>query len=143
MTVTPFPSRFEAETLTSEFVQHLESLEHKAYAIAPGLFSRFCEAVYPDPKKRGMSVDISVSTPMARFHVFMAMAIGMKVRIKDTPESTNSLLDTCYELAMQQASSTTFWQENGGIEAAQLLSIFASIRKEPFAPKPLQPSFSW
>jgi hypothetical protein len=74
----------------------------------------------------------------------MAMAIGMKFRIKDAPENTNALLDTCYDLAMQQASSAPFWQENGGIEATQLLTIFASIRKEPsFAPKPLQASFSW
>jgi hypothetical protein len=143
-TTTPFPSRFEAETLTSEFVQHLETFEHKVYAVSPSLFGRFCESVYPDPKNKGATVETSVSTQMARFHVFMAMAIGMKFRIKDAPENTNALLDTCYDLAMQQASSAPFWQENGGIEATQLLTIFASIRKEPsFAPKPLQASFSW
>jgi hypothetical protein len=93
---------------------------------------------------RGTAVDTSVSVAMARFHVFLAMAIGMKVRIKDSTEPTNSLLDRCYELAMQQASSAVFWQEPGGIEAAQLLSVFASIRKEQgFEPKPLQSSFSW
>jgi hypothetical protein len=81
---------------------------------------------------------------MARFHVFLAMAIGMKVRIKDSVEPTNALLDRCYELAMQQASTSVFWQETGGIEASQLLSIFASIRKETVVePKPLQSSFSW
>ncbi|KAK7179844.1 fungal specific transcription factor domain-containing protein [Paraphaeosphaeria sporulosa] len=144
LTTTPFPSRFEAETLTSEFIQHLESAEQRGYSVTPGLFSRFCESVYPDPKKRGIALEIPVSTQMARFHVFMAMAIGMKMRIKDSPENTNSLLDTCYDLAMQQASSPPFWQENGGVEATQLLNIFASIRKEPtFAPKPLQPSMSW
>lgn len=144
LTTTPFPSRFEAETLTSEFVQHLEAAEQKGYSVTPGMFSRFCDSVYPDPKKRGMALDIPVSTQMARFHVFMAMAIGMKMRIKDSPENTNSLLDTCYDLAMQQAASPPFWQENGGVEATQLLNIFASIRKEPtFAPKPLQSSMSW
>lgn len=144
LTTTPFPSRFEAETLTSEFVQYLESADQKLYSITPGLFSRFCETVYPDPKKRGVTLDIPVSTQMARFHVFLAMAIGMKMRIKDSTESTNSLLDTCYDLAMQQASSAPFWQESGGVEATQLMNIFASIRKEPqFAPKPLQPSMSW
>lgn len=149
LTTTPFPSRFEAETLTAEFIAHLErAADHaKLYAVSPGLFSRFCESVYPDPKKRGgnaATVDIPVSTPMARFHVFMAMAIGMKMRIKDSPEQTNSLLDTCYDLAMQQAAAAPFWQESGGVEAAQLLGLFASIRKEPtFAPKPLTPSMSW
>jgi hypothetical protein len=145
MLTTPFPSRFEAETLTAEFVGHLESLGHKVYSVSPTLFSRICESVYPDPKKKGMPIDASVpSQKMARFHVFMAMAIGMKMRIKDTAENTNSLLDTCYDLAMQQAAAPTFWQENGGIEAAQLLSIFASIRREPqFTPRPLQSSFSW
>lgn len=144
LTTTPFPSRFEAETLTSEFVQYLESTEVRMYPISPGLFSRFCESVYPDPKKRGVSVEIPVSTQMARFHVFMAMAIGMKLRIRDSPENTNSLLDTCYDLAMQQVASPPFWQESGGIEATQLLSIFASIRREAhLGVKPLQPSMSW
>jgi hypothetical protein len=81
---------------------------------------------------------------MARFHVFLAMAIGMKVRIKDSPAPTNSLLDRCYELAMQQTSNSVFWQEEGGVGAAQLLSIFAGIRKEGGGePRRLQPSFSW
>jgi hypothetical protein len=82
--------------------------------------------------------------PMARFHVFLAMATGMKLRIKDSPESTNALLDTCYDLAMQQTSASTFWQEEGGAEAAQLLAIFAGIRKTPnLDPTPLQHSFTW
>lgn len=144
LVTTPFPSRFEAETLTAEFVGYVKSLEQKVYSVTPAQFSRMCEFVYPDPKKRSPSVDISVSTQMARFHVFLAMSIGMKMRIKDAAESTNSLLDTCYDLALQQATSPTFWQEQGGLEAAQLLNIFASIRRDvAFEPRPLQPSFSW
>jgi hypothetical protein len=102
--------------------------------------------VYPDPTNRSTPgpTEASTSVQMARFHVFMAMAIGMKVRIKASPEPTNSLLDTCYELAMQQSTSVTFWQEKGGLEAAQLLCIFAAIRKEiAFEPRPLHQSFSW
>ncbi|KAF2866405.1 hypothetical protein BDV95DRAFT_209792 [Massariosphaeria phaeospora] len=143
---TPLPSRFEAETLTAEFVEHLEALAgHKVYAINPALFGQFCEIVYPDPRSQTTSPVASVvSLQMARFHVFLAMAIGMKLRIRDQPENTNALLDTCYGLAMQQAAAVTFWQESGAVEAAQLLSIFASIRKDVgFAPKPLQASFSW
>jgi hypothetical protein len=146
MTTTPFPSRFEAETLTSEFVQHIESLGYKAYAVNPAIFGKFCEIVYPDPANRSTPgpTDVSTSVQMARFHVFMAMAIGMKVRIKESPEPTNSLLDTCYELAMQQPTSVAFWQEKGGFEAAQLLCVFASIRKEvAFEPRTLHQSFSW
>jgi hypothetical protein len=81
---------------------------------------------------------------MARFHVFLAMAVAMKVRIKDAPEDTNTLLETCYELAMQQTSSSTFWQESCGLEAAQLLALFASLRK-PLndEPRSLQQSVSW
>jgi len=89
-------------------------------------------------------MEASSSLPMARFHVFLAMAVAMKVRIKDAPENTNALLDTCYELAMQQTASSTFWQESGGMEAAQLLALFASLRK-PSAeePRSLSHSFSW
>jgi hypothetical protein len=142
LATTPLPSRFEAETLTTEFIQHIESLDYRAYSISPGLFSRFCESVYPNPQRP--AVEISASMSMARFHVFLAMAVAMKVRIKDAPESTNALLDTCYELAMQQASSSTFWQETGGMEAAQLLALFASLRKPSSdEPRGLQHSFSW
>jgi hypothetical protein len=144
LATTPLPSRFEAETLTTEFVQYLESLQYPAYNISPQLFARLCENVYPKPQRATSSTEMSVSIPMARFHVFLAMAIAMKLRIRESPETTNALLDTCYELSMQQTSASTFWQENGGVEAAQLLSIFASIRKaRSNEPRPLQQSFSW
>jgi hypothetical protein len=140
---TPLPSRFEAETLTTEFVQHIESLDYRAYSITPSLFDRFCEAVYPSPQ-RTPAAELPASMPMARFHVFLAMAVGMKVRIKNAPENTNTLLDTCYELAMQQTSTSTFWQEDCGVEAAQLLALFASLRKPASdEPRALQQSFSW
>jgi hypothetical protein len=144
LATTPLPSRFEAETLTTEFVQYIESLQYRAYNISPPLFSRLCENVYPNPQRASSGIEMSVSIPMARFHVFLAMAIAMKLRIRDSPEHTNALLDTCYELAMQQCSVSTFWQEQGGIEATQLLSVFASIRKAPSEdPRPLQHSFTW
>jgi hypothetical protein len=144
LATTPLPSRFEAETLTTEFVQYVESLQYQAYNISPPLFARFCENVYPNPQNSAAVVDMTASIPMARFHVFMAMAIAMKLRIREAPEHTNALLDTCYELAMQQSSHSTFWQEQGGIEAAQLLSVFATIRKAPSEdPRPLQHSFTW
>ncbi|KAF1936328.1 hypothetical protein EJ02DRAFT_88230 [Clathrospora elynae] len=143
LATTPLPSRFEAETLTTEFVQHVESLDYRAYSIPPPLYARFCEVVYPNPQRTSALV-IPASMPMARFHVFLTMAIAMKIRIKDTPEHTNALLDTCYELAMQQTLSSMFWQEIGGLEAAQLLALFASIRKPSNdEPRPLQQSFSW
>lgn len=137
----PYPSRFEAETLTSEFLQYLSNFEDdsKPYSLSPSTFNYFCETVYPNLHEP--SVDQSVSTAMARFHVFMAMAIGMKVRIKDSSEPTNLLLDRCYELALQQAACSTFWLEQGAVEAAQLVKIFAGVRKEEmFQPRLLQSS---
>jgi hypothetical protein len=143
VSTTPLPSRFEAETLTTEFMQHIEANAPQAYGMAASSFAQLCEMVYPNPQKASPSIPVA-SMSMARFHVFMAMATGMKLRIKDSPESTNALLDTCYDLAMQQATGSTFWQENGGVEAAQMLVIFASIRKTPNRdPTPLQHSFTW
>jgi hypothetical protein len=143
LATTPLPSRFEAETLTTEFVQYIESLQYRVYNISPPLFARMCENVYPNPQQPS-GMEMSVSIPMARFHVFLAMAVAMKLRIRESPENTNALLDTCYELAMLQATSSTFWQEQGGIEAAQLLTVFASIRKVANEdPRPLQHSFTW
>jgi hypothetical protein len=144
LATTPLPSRFEAETLTTEFVQYIESLQYRAYNISPPLFARLCENVYPNPQQASSGMEMSVSIPMARFHVFIAMATAMKLRIRESPENTNALLDTCYELAMQQTTSATFWQEQGGVEAAQLLTVFASIRKVTNdEPRPLQHSFTW
>ncbi|CBX93906.1 hypothetical protein LEMA_P035800.1 [Plenodomus lingam JN3] len=140
----PLPSRFEAETLTMEFIHCLDTIDFGSYTLPPSLFTQFCEAVYPNPQRSSAAPDMPASMPMARFHVFLAMAVAMKVRIKDSPEPTNALLDTCYELAMQQAASSTFWHEFGGVEAAQLLLVFSAIRKNTAAePKPLQQSFSW
>jgi hypothetical protein len=144
LATTPLPSRFEAETLTTEFVHYIESLQYRAYNISPPLFARLCENVYPSSQQPASSVEMSVSIPMARFHVFLAMAIAMKVRIRASPENTNALLDTCYDLAMQQTVPSIFWQEQGGMEATQLLAIFASLRRAPIdEPRPLQQSFSW
>jgi hypothetical protein len=143
VSTTPLPSRFEAETLTTEFMQHVEAISPHAYGMAPNSFVQLCEMVYPNPQKASFSMPF-VSASMARFHVFLAMATGMKLRIKDSPESTNVLLDTCYDLAMQQTSASTFWHEEGGVEAAQLLALFASIRTTPIAdPALLQHSFTW
>ncbi|KAF5845038.1 hypothetical protein GGP41_001183 [Bipolaris sorokiniana] len=143
LATTPLPSRFEAETLTNEFIRHLESLDYKAYSLSPLLFARFCEAVYPNAQPSS-AVELSVSMAMARFHVFLAMAIAMKVRIRDAPEHTNALLETCYELAMQQTGSSTFWQEAGAMEAAQLLALFAALRKSGGGEEGgLRHSFSW
>ncbi|KAF2627203.1 hypothetical protein BU25DRAFT_393921 [Macroventuria anomochaeta] len=139
----PLPSLFEADTLTTEFMQHVEAHSPQAYGMTASSFAQLCEMVYPNTQKASPSMPVA-SMSMARFHVFLAMAIGMKLRIKDSPESTNALLDTCYDLAMQQTSASTFWQEDGGVEAVQLLAIFAGIRKTPnHDPTPLQHSFTW
>jgi len=144
LATTPLPSRFEAETLTTEFMQYIESLQYRAYNISPPLFARLCECIYPNSQQPLSAMEMSVSVPMARFHVFLAMAIAMKLRIRASPEQTNALLDTCYDLAMQQTGPSTFWQEPGGMEATQLLTIFASLRRAPVdEPRPLQQSFSW
>ncbi len=142
LTSTPLPSRFEAQTLTAEFIQYIHNVLPPAYSILPHLFSRFCQMVYPSPT-RTVS-DAPVSMPMARFHVFLAMAIAMKLRIRNSSEDTNALLNTCYQLAMQQSGMATFWQEDAGQEAAQLLVVFASIRKTSISHSASRHhSFSW
>ncbi|KAF1919975.1 hypothetical protein BDU57DRAFT_157110 [Ampelomyces quisqualis] len=147
LATTPLPSRFEAETLTSEFAAYIESLPYRAYTMTPPLFAQLCESVYPTiqpASASNVSVSVSMSHSMARFHVFLSMAVAMKLRIRDAPEHTNALLDTCYELAMRQAGAATFWAEQGGVEAAQLVAVFAAVRKvDGEAVRPLQQSFSW
>lgn len=149
LNLLPYPSRFEAETLTSEFLRYVETMpEPKPYTLPSVAFGRLYEAVYPSPNSNsGQISQIHQSVPihMARFHVFLAMAIGMKFRIRDSAEPTNLLLDRCYELAMQQAAASTFWLEPGAVEAAQLVAILASVGKEGglFQPRSLQASCTW
>ena len=73
VSTVPLPSRFEAETLTAEFIQYVESHAPQAYAMDAGSFAQLCEMVYPKSQKASPSSPLP-SLSMARFHVFAVNA---------------------------------------------------------------------
>lgn len=61
---------------------------------------------------------------MATFHVYMAMAIALRMKA-DCREREMQLLETCYRLAMDQILSHGFWSQPLSGEAAILLMLFS------------------
>ncbi|EKG21342.1 C6 zinc finger domain protein [Macrophomina phaseolina MS6] len=129
-TITPkMPTKFEAETLSDIFFDKVPEgqrpIDHRFYQTCLDL-------VYDLSGEHLQSQDPSLveilitpySLRMARFYVFMTMAIGMRLR-SGGRLTDNTLLDNCYHLAMQQTESPSFWAEVGGVEGASLLTLFA------------------
>ncbi|EOD51653.1 putative c6 zinc finger domain protein [Neofusicoccum parvum UCRNP2] len=129
-TMTPkMPTKFEAETLSDIF---FEKTEHDRRPVEHSFYQTCLDLVYDLSSDSMQSQDTSLvellitpySLRMARFYVFMTMAVGMRLRTGGRM-TDNSLLDTCYRLAMQQTETASFWSEVGGVEAASLLALFA------------------
>lgn len=123
------PTKFEAETLSDIF---FDKVQQSQRPVDHGFYQTCLDLVYDlsgeDMRTQDPSLAEILITPyslrMARFYVFMTMAIGMRLRTGGRL-TDNALLDNCYHLAMQQAESPSFWGEEGGVEAALLLTLFA------------------
>ncbi|KAL4804156.1 hypothetical protein BDV18DRAFT_162563 [Aspergillus unguis] len=108
------PTRLQLEALLNRFFDNITAVR---YPLAP----------YPLDRKRlfellGMLDDLPgrPSIKMARFHVYMVAAVGLKM---EAYQSTDVQL--YYQLAMEQTRSASFWQEELGVEAAMLVMMFA------------------
>ncbi|KAB2575110.1 C6 zinc finger domain containing protein [Lasiodiplodia theobromae] len=123
------PTKFEAETLSDIFFDKVEPSQRP---VEQSFYHTCLDLVYEfaADNTQGPHMDVveclipPYSLRMARFYVFMTMAIGMRLRTGGRM-TDNSLLDSCYHLAMHQAESPAFWSEVGGVEAATLLTLFA------------------
>ncbi|KAK9320023.1 putative c6 zinc finger domain protein [Lipomyces orientalis] len=121
---TMIPTRFEAETLSDIFFAGVGSHD---CPINRSSFQRCLDLVYDQP---GSSDEFrphqtSYSSRMAKFHVYMTMAIALRMKAYDGDIDTN-LLDNCYQLAiLQQTASYRFWEQSGAVEAALLIALFA------------------
>lgn len=117
------PSRFEAETLADIFFKGVGSYGCPIDRLS---FEACMDQVYGDAWSGFQYQANRYSMNMTRFHVFIVMAIGMRMKTNGRTSEV-ALLERCYQLAMQQTSSPTFWGEAGGIEAALLLSVFSRV----------------
>lgn len=66
---------------------------------------------------------------MAKFHVYMAMAVGLRMKGNCRPRELE-LLETCYRVAVEQIRSRRFWDQPLACEAAVLLILFAQANQQ-------------
>ncbi|KAI9038400.1 Zn(II)2Cys6 transcription factor [Aspergillus affinis] len=122
---TPVPTRFEAETLLDLFFEKAHAF---GYPVDQSRFRAFLDIIdgsYDRPLGPGHPQPVS----MARFHVYMAMAIGL--RLKTDGRATGSrLLENCYRLALDQIRSPQFWSQPLAGEAAMLMVLFARASQD-------------
>ncbi|KAI9929446.1 hypothetical protein MW887_000917 [Aspergillus wentii] len=111
------PTRFEMETLLDIF---FDNAGVYGYRVDRGLFSAFLDVI-GSPTPTG-----PYPVSMARFQVYMAIAIGMRVKM-DGKTTDSQMLDNCYRLAMQQTESPHFWSQEGSVQAATLLVLFSRV----------------
>ncbi|PLB46532.1 hypothetical protein P170DRAFT_438288 [Aspergillus steynii IBT 23096] len=119
------PTRFEAETLLELFFDRTQGL---GYPVDQGRFRAFLDIIdapYDGPFGPNNPQPVS----MAKFHVYMAMAIGL--RLKTDGRATESrLLESCYRLALDQIRSPRFWGQPLAGEAAMLMVLFARASQD-------------
>ena len=129
-------SRFsaEAETLIDKFFLQIQLA---AYPLAHYPLDRFKLLEFlniihhPQAPTLGTVHDWSCSESMARFHVYMAMAVSLKME-KDERSSTLNLLQKCYRLALRETQEPSFWKQAFAQGAAVLFSLFAQASSQEF-----------
>ncbi|OJD31011.1 transcription factor [Diplodia corticola] len=139
-TQTQTPTKFEAETLSDIF---FDGIDPSRWPVEPAVHHACLDRVYDDDHHHNFP-ELSYSLRMARFLVFMTLAVGMRLRQRQagargtggrggfarvsekTSTEGNALLGSCYGLAMRQAECAEFWCEVGAGEAAALLALFAA-----------------
>jgi hypothetical protein len=122
------PTRFEAETLLDKYFERSQG--HPIPVLRSKLFEFLDLIDLPRlPSARDGSRDLPCSISMARFHVYMAMAIGLRMETEGRA-TTIHLLHNCYRMALEEARAPTFWTQAYGIEAAMLVMIFAQVSSQ-------------
>ncbi|RDW58549.1 Zn(II)2Cys6 transcription factor domain-containing protein [Aspergillus mulundensis] len=119
------PGRFEAEMLLDKFFDrvHRSKQPLAPYPLNRSKLFEFLDIV--DSPQLALHGPCSVS--MARFHVYMAMAVGLRVEA-DGRSTTMQMLQSCYRLAMDETRSPSFWKQRFSLEAAILVMLFSQVQ---------------
>ncbi|KAL3481352.1 hypothetical protein BJX99DRAFT_163813 [Aspergillus californicus] len=118
------PTRFEAETLLDKFFDRTHAAGYSPILERSRLFQHLDIIDHPRPPPRGHELSCSVS--MARFHVYMAMAIGLRME-KEGRATTVNMLHNCYALAFDEARGPSFWSQPFALEASMFIWLFAKV----------------
>ncbi|KAF9890486.1 hypothetical protein FE257_005891 [Aspergillus nanangensis] len=113
------PTVVETEALLDIFFQRTTGL---GYPLGRDTFRVFLDVI-DDPPQLSVAQRNSYSPSIAKFHVYMAMAIGLRMKAERRPRELQ-LLETCYRLAITQVQSHQFWEQPLAGEASILLMLF-------------------
>ncbi|KAL2869107.1 Zn(II)2Cys6 transcription factor domain-containing protein [Aspergillus lucknowensis] len=119
------PTRFEAETLLDKFFDRTRGLR---IPLDRSKLFEFLDIINP-PQTPSGGCEPSCPVSMARFHVFMAMAIGLRMETESRATMIH-MLHNCYRLALEEARAPFFWTQPFGLEAAMLIMIFAQVSRQ-------------
>lgn len=119
------PTSVEIQPLLDIFLQKTPGM---GYSLGHDMFQIFLNIIdgaslRPDTHGDGYLVS------MAKFHVHMAMAVGLRMKENCRPRELE-LLDTCYRVAVEQIRSHRFWDQPLAGEAAVLLMLFAQASQQ-------------
>ncbi|KAL4733345.1 hypothetical protein BDV11DRAFT_86462 [Aspergillus similis] len=125
------PRRFEAEMLLDKFFDRVQSSRQTLapYPLNRGQLFKFLDIV-DSPHLAHLGGACSVS--MARFHVYMAMAVGLRMEAEER-STTMHMLQSCYRLAMEEAHSPSFWKQAYSLEAGILVMLFSQVSSQSLA----------
>jgi hypothetical protein len=125
------PSRFEAEMLLDKFFDRVQSSRQTLapYPLNRGQLFEFLDIVY---SLHLAHLGGACSVSMARFHVYMAMAVGLRMEAEGR-STTMHMLQTCYRLAMEETHSPSFWKQAYSLEAGILVMLFSQVSSQSLA----------
>ncbi|KAL5366348.1 hypothetical protein BJX96DRAFT_160796 [Aspergillus floccosus] len=115
------PTSVEIQALLENFVQTVPGM---GYPFGLDMFQKFLDII-DDPLQVPSGQRATYSVSMAKFHVYMAMAVGLRMKV-DCRARELQLLETCYDVAVEQIRSPYFWAQPLAGEAAILLMLFAN-----------------
>ncbi|KAL4875235.1 hypothetical protein BJY04DRAFT_166891 [Aspergillus karnatakaensis] len=127
-TETPWtPTRFESETLLDKFFDRTQSARHQLprYPLDRTRLFEFLDIIHHTQISPG-GHGLVCSLQMARFHVYMAMAIGLRME-PEGRSTTLLMLQNCYRLAIEEVRAPWFWSQAFAAEAAVLVMLFAQV----------------
>ncbi|KKK24528.1 hypothetical protein AOCH_001624 [Aspergillus ochraceoroseus] len=119
------PTRFEAEMLLDRFFAKTGG---SGYPVERDKLFGFLDIIYNQWEYVGGHEPLYPPS-IARYHVYMAMAIALRME-KDGRKTTTQLLRNCYRLAIKEVRSPSFWEQPLAIEGAMLLVWFAQSCKD-------------
>lgn len=118
------PTSLEIEALLDLFIQRTPG---SAYPFGRDMLEIFLHIT--ENPSQGLNQQPAYPVSMATFHVYMAMAIALRMKA-DRRSRESQLLEACYRLAVEQIRSHNFWSQPLSGEAAILLMLFSQASQQ-------------